>query len=239
MNPAASDRWTVWICRGAAAGLIVAWVTTRLGWVQYYVLAGLYWLLEQAGWMDTTKGLGGQVAGYNYWREPIWLRQIANLMRDWMVLVPLLLMVWFLWERRGAGWRKMVWRAGALSAWAAATVHWAMLLIDVDAVLRQKVFLKIGEALGGQVIYIGVMVSGPNGPFVGEDWRSVIFNAMYRYGPELVMLAIAAAVTVAGARLLVRCGVVKCRDASECESCGYSLVGVPGVVCPECGNTRG
>lgn len=223
------------MCRGAAMGVITLWVTTRMGWVQYYLLAFLYWLLEKAGWMDESKGMGGQVAGYKYWREPIWLREIANLMRDWMVLVPLLLMVWLLWERRGAGWRKMVWRAGALSAWAAATVHWAMLLIDVDAVLRQKVFLKIGEALGGQVTYSGVMVSGQNGPFVGEDWRSVIFNAMYRYGPELVMLAIAAAVTVAGAPLLMRCGVVKCRDASECESCGYSLVGVPGVKCPECG----
>jgi hypothetical protein len=253
---------------------------TPLGWVRHYLLAILYRGLEVAGWMDESKGLGGQVAGYNFWREPIWLREIANLLRDWMVLMPLFLAVLFLWERCGAGWRQTVcgacggWRwnadgacagcgvhagmsdasmkrrgwltpmgstllrAGAWSGWAGASAHWLMEFLDFDALLRQRVFLKVGEMLGGEVMYVGVMVVGPNGPFVGDGFVAKVLNAGYRWGPELVMLAVAAVIAVVGARVLVRRGVVRYRGMTVCGGCGYGLVGVPGARCPECGDKR-
>jgi hypothetical protein len=267
-----------------AVVLVVAWVTTRLGWAQYYVLRMLYQGLEWAGWMDESKGLGGQMAGYNFWREPIWLREIANLVGTLMLIVPLLLLVLWLWERCSARWRQtmcgacggsqwnqegactrcethparevasevarkmrqrwftpaggVVMGAGVWSASAGATLLWLMKLLDVDAFLRQRVFFELGTALGGDVMYLGVRVMGPNGPFRGEGMGPKILNVGYTYGPELVLLGVAACVTVLGARVMVSSGVVRYRGATVCGACGYSLVGVPGVKCPECGDER-
>ncbi|MBU6412307.1 MAG: hypothetical protein KGS45_02440 [Planctomycetes bacterium] len=250
---AAPACWTMWLCRGAAVGLIVAWVTTRLGWAQYYVRAFLYWSLEQAGWMDKTKGLGGQIAGYNYWREPIWLREVANLVCHLIVTAPLLLVVLYLWERRSGEWNRTLcgscgggkwndkgmcagcgtgpvavdatssgrkWftpaggvllRAGVWSASAAGATLWLMQLLDLDAWLRHSVFLKLGQMLGGQVSFVGVMVVGRNGPFLGDGIGVWMLNLGYMAGAEIVLLAAAACMTVMGERVLVSRGVVKYR----------------------------
>lgn len=276
-DSAVPRRWTMWLCRCAAAGLIALWVTTRLGWAQYYVLRVLYQGLEWAGWMDKSKGLGGQVAGYNFWREPIWLRQIANLLCHLMVIAPLLLLILVLWERCSARWHwkpcaacgKWNWtiataclacgahgapnasgsssqkwmtasgsalvRAGAISASFCAALLWLMKVLEVPFYLRQNVFLKIGEALGGDVVYLGRMMMGPNGPFHGDGWSARAFNAAYMHGPELVMLSAAACATVIGARLLIMRRFVKVRSDGVCESCGYSLAGITSLTCPECG----
>lgn len=275
----AQSRWTTWLCRGAAAGLIVAWVTTRLGWVQYYVLAALYWLLEQAGWMDESKGLGGQVAGYNYWREPIWLREIANLVCQLIVTAPLLLIVLVMWERCSPRWYwkpcpacgtwnwnasvqcsscrvhgtsasgvfpsqrwltpagSALMRAGAISASFSAAMLWGLHLTDLDVFLRQQVIVNIGEALGGQVMYLGRMVVGPNGPFQGSGWIDRLGNIAYLYASQLLMLSAAASLTITGARLLIMRGFVKVRTDSACHQCGYSLIGIASSKCPECGTS--
>lgn len=266
-----------WVTRAAAISLLVLWVATPLGWAQWYVLRLLYQGLEWAGWMDETKGYGGQVAGYNFWREPIWLRQIANLVGELAVIAPLLLIFLVLWERCSPRWhwkpcaacgkwnwtiahacgacgthgahtpiasKPRMWmtasgsalvRAGAISATFSAALPWLMKLLEVPFYLRQSVFLKIGEALGGDVMYLGQMMMGPDGPFHGDGWSAKVLNAAYMYGPELVMLGAAACITVIGARLLIMRRVVKIRSDDACESCGYSLAGITSVTCPECG----
>jgi hypothetical protein len=98
--------------------------------------------------------------------------------------------------------------------------------------------LDAGRAAGCGLTQTGGIAWGPGGPFVGDGLRVRAFNILAREGVWLT----GAGVGFTAAFLVYACLVrtehwrlVGYRGPTRCGPCGYTLRGLRGPRCPECG----
>jgi len=98
--------------------------------------------------------------------------------------------------------------------------------------------VDLGQRAGCEVIALGRILWGPDGPFVGEGLKVAAFNFAARNGAWLIgsMAGWAAALAAYGACCgLERFRPLGYRGPSRCGRCGYELSGLKEPRCPECG----
>jgi hypothetical protein len=124
--------------------------------------------------------------------------------------------------------------------YAAAVATFAIVAPLAEARLGwdiRSLVVDFGEAAGMGVSYIGNLVIGPNGPFLGRGPAVDAWNFLWWISgwalPLLMGWAAAVGVFLTVGRLLSR----RPGDGyTRCGRCGYILEGLKEPRCPECGH---
>lgn len=226
--------------------LIAAAWTVPSQWVYWLGLRELLRLGEVAGitLRPPAPGarLAGQVLGFNYAQPPFWYEFLTRTVASAAALSPAILAsVWL--HRRIRLARKTIPPSVPIAPIARATVSVAAAGMafaaaeHLSGATLWRLFLGIGEAVGGQVIRLGGFgLTSGGGPFVGGGAADAIGNLLVRHGPFATLTGIAFAAAHLIDWLLWRGDVRRMRAHRLCPHCSYDLSGLASAAkCPECG----
>jgi hypothetical protein len=199
----------------------------------YYVLREILRGAQAAGLMDTGRGLGGQVMGFNYCRHPAWVHQVAGAGAWAIAFAPalvgsLIVLRRISRERWIARPRVDLVRFGAAALIFGIVAHLFESTYQYDL---RDLTVRLGERAGMTTYYISVLVIGENGPFHGDGLATTVWNKVWAYAPGVSAMLAGAAAAVC---LFAATGGLARRHAKgACAGCGYPLGALDR--CPECG----
>lgn len=229
--PMARWRTLLWPVTLALAGAAAARVAYPL---YLWTLRGLYQLGERVGITAVPPApgasLGGQVAGYNYARPPIWWGFSAEILSSALPLaIVFVAMLWCEARPLPAPRRP---RAGSLLLAALAGAIAAGLIQRVGYSAILSLCIALGEALGGTVTRLsGAIGWGTGGPFSGSTWADTLGNHLTRWGPWVAPSLVGAILA-----LILHARARRPLQPATCPACGYDRRGIsPAGPCPECG----
>lgn len=199
----------------------------------YYVLREILRWAQAAGLMDTSRGLGGQVMGFNYCRHPAWVHQVAGA-GAWSIAFAPAIAGSLIVLRRLSRRRWFAKPRIDLVRFAAAVIAFGFVAHLFESTYQYDLcdlIVRLGERAGMTTYYISVLVIGENGPFHGDGLATTVWNKVWADAPGVsAMLAGAAA---AAGLFAVTGGLARRHPKGACAGCGYPLG--PLDRCPECG----
>lgn len=225
--------------------IAAAWLVPSQ-WLYWLGLRELFRLGELIGITSTPPGAGarlaGQILGFNYAQPPLWYELLTRATAAATAFGPAIVISLWLHRRLGLGRPSVAPRAPfapivrAATSLAAAGAAFSI-LEHLSGGTLWRIFLGIGEAIGGQVVRLGGFeITTGGGPFIGGTTADMIGNLLVRQGPYATLLATAFAAAHAVDWALWRSDVRRVRGQHLCPHCGYDLRGLTtATTCPECG----
>jgi hypothetical protein len=212
--------------------LLALYEPCRIG--SLYAVRELLRLAHAAGLMDTRGGLGGQIMGFNFYRNPAWVHHATGMGGVAAAYAPAVAVMLLTtrsiargyWLRRGRG---------EVPRLVAAALVFGIVASETESALRYPMYelvVNLGERAGLQTYYITVLVVGENGPFHRDTLGARIGNFAWYHAAGL--LATLAGACSGMAVFAAAGGMRKPAAKDACHGCGYALAGL--ARCPECGS---
>ncbi len=222
---------------------VLAWPSRRL---DLLAMRELFRGAEALGIIRAGTNYWGQILGYNVPTHPDLLHALVRFLAALVAHAPALIVALTL---HGRLWRwvaqapppvaleTLAARLRALAArpgFALLAFALALTLTEdrLHSLIRTWVF-QAGRAAGCAYEMVGVLVVGPEGPFFGGP-AAPLFNGLWRHLPWLLPIVGAFVPALVVHHVLHRRACLA-GAALRCSKCGYSLAGLAGPRCPECG----